>query len=243
VNRIAQRFDRAAPTYAQATPIQRQVVAALADRIAGCGLDPGARAAEFGCGTGYLPLAAWPRLQPSLWLATDIAPAMAAAAARALPPGGLAAVMDAARPALAPGFDLVCSSLTLQWLDDPAAAVAGWRAMVKSRGCLAVATMVEGGFVEWREALSAAGAAPPGPEFPSSGQVRSWFGPQTEIEILTLTQRYRTGLAFLRDARDAGVDAGNGRALDSGTMRRALRAFEANGASITYRIALVLERF
>jgi malonyl-CoA O-methyltransferase len=241
VNRIARRFDRAAATYAGATAIQRQVAAALAERIAGSGLPERPRVAEFGCGVGYLAEALWPKLEPGLWLATDLAPAMAAAAVRALPPGGLAAVMDAARPALRPGFDLVCSSLTLQWLGDPASAVAAWRALARPGGRLAVATLADGSFREWRAALAEAGVIDPRPRFPSLETLRGWFGPGASIETLTLTDRHPTALAFARAAKAAGIDAGFGRALDAGVMRRALRAFEAGGTAVSYEVALVVE--
>ncbi len=239
--RVAERFGRAAATYAEATPIQRQVADALADPIAEAALPAGARVAEFGCGAGRLPLALWPRLEPRLWVATDIAPAMAAAAARALPPGAAVAVMDAERPALAPGFDLVCSSLTLQWLADPAAAVARWRALVRPGGCLAVATLIEGSFAEWRAALAHAGVGDPGPAFPSLPTLKGWFGPGARIEPLTLVERHASALAFARAAKAAGIDAGPGRALDPAAMRRALRAFEAGGSAVTYAAVLVVE--
>jgi malonyl-CoA O-methyltransferase len=241
MSRIAERFSRAAATYGAATPIQKQVAAALADRIAGAGLAPGARVAEFGCGTGYLASALWPRLQPALWAATDLAPGMARATAGILPPGGVVAVMDAARPALAPGFDLVCSSLTLQWLEDQAATLAGWRALVRPGGCLAVATLIEGTFKEWRAALAQAGAQAPGPAFPSLAQLEGRLGPGARIEVVTLTDRYVDGLDFVRAARAAGIDAGSGRALGAGAMRRAMRVFEAQGSAATYVAALVLE--
>ena len=242
MSRIAQRFDRAAATYAGATPIQRQVAARLAERIAQAGLDAGPRVAEFGCGAGYLPLAVWPQLPPRLWIATDIAPGMVAATAGVLPAEGLTAVMDAARPALAPGFDLVCSSLTLQWLDDPAAAIARWRALVAPGGVLAVATLVDGTFAQWREALAQAGAGPQGPPFHTLEAARAWFGGDVLIQTLTLTERHANGLAFLKSARAAGIDAGSGPAQNAGVMRRALRAFEARGAAITYQVALIVER-
>ena len=239
MSRVADRFGRAAQTYETSTPIQRQVAAALAERIAALGLAPGARVAEFGAGTGYLARALWPRLQPSLWIATDLSPAMAAASARALPPGGLAAVMDAARPALKPGFDLVCSSLTLQWLDAPAAVVGGWRAL---GGALAVATLVEGSFAEWRGALAGAGAPEPEPRFAAEDEARAWFTPDADVTVLTLADRHAGGLDFARTARRAGIDSGSGRALDAGVMRRALRAFEAGGSTVTYKVLLAAEK-
>jgi malonyl-CoA O-methyltransferase len=238
MSRIANRFGRAASTYESATPIQRRVAGALADLILASGLEPGARVAELGCGTGYLARALTPELQPALWIATDLAPAMAAAARGSAP---LVAVMDAGRPALRPGFDLVCSSLTLQWLADPAAAVAAWRGLVRSGGRLAIATMVEGSFSEWREAVANAGAASAGPAFPALAAAGAWFGQNAAIETLTLSERHPSALHFLRALRDAGADAADSGALDAGVMRRAMAAFEARGCAVTYRVLLAVE--
>jgi malonyl-CoA O-methyltransferase len=238
MNRVADHFDRAASTYASATPIQRQVATRLADRIADSGLPAGARVAEFGCGTGYLAEILAPRLQPDLWIATDIAPAMAAAARASTP---LVAVMDGARPALAAGFDLVCSSLTLQWLPDPEAVIAGWRALVRPGGRLAVATLVERSFTEWHAALAEAGAQAGGPRFASIGEACGWFGVDAEVEVFTLPERHASALDFLRALRASGTDAAETSALQGGTMRRAMRAFEARGASVTYEVMIAIE--
>ncbi len=239
---IARRFDRAALTYGASTPVQRQVAAVLADRIRQSGIERGTRAAELGCGTGYLPGLLWSALKPSLWVATDLAPAMVTAAAQGLPEGGAVVVMDAARPALRPGFDLVCSSLVLQWLANPAEAVRRWRALAHPAGILAVSTLIEGSFGEWRAALAEAGLKTPGPVFPPLDEARGWFGPQARVETLTLVDRHPDGLSFARAAKAAGIDAGGGRALDAGAMRRALKAFEARGAAVTYVVLIVVER-
>lgn len=238
MSRIADRFGRAAATYDSATPIQRQVARRLADQALASGLGPGARVAEFGCGTGYLAQALGPRLQPSLWVATDLAPAMAAAARASTP---LVAVMDAARPALKPGFDLVCSSLTLQWIADAEAAVSAWRGLVRPGGRLAVATLVDGSFAEWRAALAQAGAAAAGPAFPTLLKARAWFAPGAAVEAVTLSERHPGALAFLRALSAAGADAAESGALKAGIMRRAMAAFEAQGGAVTYRVLLAVE--
>ena len=153
-----------------------------------------------------------------------------AAAARASTP--LAAVMDAARPALTSGFDLVCSSLTLQWMADPAAALAAWRVLVRPGGRLAVATLTGGSFAEW----------PPARRFPSADEARAWFGLAAAFETLTLTERHPSALAFLRALKASGTDAADTPARDAGTMRRAMRAFEAGGGVVTYEVLMVVER-
>jgi malonyl-CoA O-methyltransferase len=239
MSRVADRFGRAAQTYESATPIQRQAAALLAERVMASGPPSSARVAEFGCGTGYLAQALAPRLSPALWVATDIAPAMALAARTRTP---LVAVMDAARPALTPGFDLICSSLTLQWLADPEAALARWRALVSPGGLLAVATLLDGSFAPWRGALAEVGAPDIEPAFPSLDQARAWFGPKASVSTVALIDRHSSALNFLRAARAAGIDLGPGRALHAGTMRRAMAAFEARGCAATYEIMLAVER-
>ena len=239
MSRIGDRFGRAAQTYESATAIQRQAAALLAERVMAAGPSSHARVAEFGCGTGYLAQALAPRLNPALWLATDIAPAMIQAARAKTP---LVAVMDAARPALKPGFDLVCSSLTLQWLADPEAALGRWRLVVRHGGLLAVATLLDGSFAQWRAALADAGAPEIEPRFPTLLQARAWFGPTASLSTVALTDRHGSAMDFLRAARAAGIDVGTGRALGAGTMRRAMAAFEARGGDVAYEIMLAVER-
>jgi malonyl-CoA O-methyltransferase len=149
--------------------------------------------------------------------------------------------MDAARPALAPGFDLVCSSLALQWLADPSAVVAAWRALVRPGGRLAVATLVHGSFAEWRAALAEAGAGPIGPVFPKLEEARAWFDPSAAVETLALTERHASALDFLRALRAAGADAQDSGALKAGIMRRAMAAFEMRRCAATYRVLLLVE--
>ncbi len=239
MSRVADRFGRAAATYESATPVQRRVAALLAEHILDADPLAAARVAEFGCGTGHLARALKPSLNPALWIATDIAPAMTAAARARTP---LVAVMDAARPALAPGFDLVCSSLTLQWLGDPAAALAQWRALVKPGGLLAIATLLDGSFAQWRASLAEAGVDQTGPSFPTLDQAHAWFGPDAAVITATLLDPHPGALAFLRTARAAGIDAGTGRPLPAGTMRAAMKAFQAQGCAVTYEVILAVER-
>ncbi|MEI9889835.1 MAG: methyltransferase domain-containing protein [Caulobacteraceae bacterium] len=196
-----------------ATPIQQAVAARLAEGILASAPAAGARVAEFGCGTGYLGRALAPGLAPDLWIATDIAPAMARAA-RAVTP--LAAVMDAGRPALAPGFDLVCSSLTLQWMAipkrrfRPGAPWSGPAGASRSPPCsTAVSTNGAGA---WRKPGSSRRA----PRFPSFDEARAWFGPDAALETLTLTERHPSALHFLRSLRAAGADAADTPPLDGG---------------------------
>lgn len=241
LDRVARRFDRAAPTYDEAAQIQREVALTLAEDIAAEALPQGARVLELGCGTGQLTRALIGRLEPSLWIAGDIAPAMLAALDRGLEHPALSLRrLDAADPDVAPGFDLVCSSLTLQWLPDPPTALARWRALVRPGGVLAFSTLLAGSFRQWREALAAAGAPEPGPALPTLAELKAWLGETARVRVLDLSEQHDDGLTFLRAARRAGVDAAFGRTLSAGTMRRAVKAFEAGGATVSYCAALAV---
>jgi malonyl-CoA O-methyltransferase len=72
--------------------------------------------------------------------------------------------------------------------------------------------------------------------------LQGWLGPSGRIVVLDIVERHDDGLSFLKAARRTGVDATIGRTLKPGTMRRAMRAFEAAGAATTYRVALALVR-
>jgi malonyl-CoA O-methyltransferase len=237
---IAGRFGAAAEAYDKAAHAQRRIAEALAHDIAAAGLAAGGRVLELGCGTGLLTAQLLPAMAPRLWIASDIAPAMLDVLRRTLDdPALLALTMDAERPCLAPPFDLVCSSLTLQWLADPAQAIAQWRALVKPGGLLAFATLLDGSFGEWRAALKAAGAAAPEPALPSLETLLGW-APGATTRVVTVTEPHAGGLDFLKAARRTGVDAGLARALDAGVMRRALKALDSAGAAATYRAALIM---
>lgn len=241
--RIARRFDRAAPTYDEAAQAQKQITLALAEAIAALPWPMGARVLELGCGTGQLTRALIGRLEPVEWIASDLAPAMLARLGQGLHHPALSlGRLDAAQPDVPLGFDLVCSSLTLQWLDDPASVIDRWRALVRPGGVLAFSTLLAGSFAEWREALMAAGVAEPEPALPTLDELRAWVGPGAQVRTLDLTESYPDGLSFLRALRRAGVDAALGRTLSAGALRRALKEFEAGGASIGYRAVLVVQK-
>jgi malonyl-CoA O-methyltransferase len=243
LERIARRFDQAAPTYDETAQVQRRIALALAEAIAAEPLPKGARVLELGCGTGHLTRVLIGRLEPSQWIAGDIAPAMLAALGQGLKHPALSLRrLDAADPDVAPGFDLVCSSLTLQWLSDPPAAIGRWRGLIRPGGLLAFSTLLAGSFGEWREALIAAGAPEPSPALPTLAELQTWVGPSARVRCLDLSEPHPDGLSFLRAARRAGVDAALDRTLSAGTLRRALKAFEAGGARVSYHAVLVVLR-
>ncbi|MBB2204326.1 dethiobiotin synthase [Gluconacetobacter takamatsuzukensis] len=242
---IAARFG-AAETYDDAARVQRLVAGRLAERIAATGVRP-ARILEVGCGTGFLS-SHLRRLFPDAELTvSDLAPEMRDRARRRLDgmpgQGALhALVLDAEAPETAGGgYDLICSSLSMQWFTDRAATLARLAAMLAPGGMLAFSTLCAGSFAEWRRVHAAAGldcAIPPyqapaqlEEEWPRAGQ-GLW---QEE----TILDRPETALAFVRELRQIGASLPREgtRPVAPGTMRRLLRALETpSGVTTTYRV-------
>ena len=238
---VGRRFDLAAASYDRFAPLQRVVAGRLADRIAASVPDPGraVRILEIGCGTGLLTRALRRRLPQATVVASDLSPAMLQAC-RARMPGDhrlLLLAADAVQPAVSGGFDLICSSLALQWLDDPEATLAALMRLLLPGGTLHVATLVAGTLDGWRDAHLAEGLSDGGLDHPHPGRLAATGG---TWDTETIAVAYPDGLSFLRGLRGVGADlslAGR-RPLGPGALRRVLRRFESEHDSVaSYRIA------
>jgi malonyl-CoA O-methyltransferase len=240
---IGRNFGAAAERYEGAAVLQRLVAHRLAARIAGAIPDPdraALRILEIGCGTGLLTRALRLRLPQARILATDLAPGMLAACRSSLPDDDRLQLlaMDGAAPAVAGGFDLICSSLALQWFADPGVALAGLMRLLAPGGRLELATLVSGSLPEWQAAHRAEGLADGGLVHPELATLQAACGGGWEVE--TVLVPHADGRAFLRALRDIGAQRPRDghRALDAGRMRRVLRRFEdEHGAAVSYRVA------
>jgi malonyl-CoA O-methyltransferase len=235
--RIARAFDAAAAYDAHAV-IQRQVADWLAERIMTVA-SSAPRVLEVGCGTGFLTGAVLPRLAGADWLMTDIAPAMLERGL-AKHPGVRGRVMDGEYPDL-PGeapFDLIVSSLAVQWFADLGAGLRRLADLLAPSGQLLVTTLVEGTFAAWHEAHEAEGFAAGSPVYPpvDSLKLMGW-----RVETRRFEQRHESAAGFLRALRaiGAGTPRDGHRPIPPGAMRRIARRFEAGGSVATYEVALI----
>jgi malonyl-CoA O-methyltransferase len=119
--RVNQSFSRAASSYHDHADVQRQVVNRLVAKIDALQLASVEQVLEVGCGTGLLTQALDQRLPRARWLITDISEAMLDACRVQLPEARRKrfACMDGEWLASAATFDLVCSSLAVQWFAQP----------------------------------------------------------------------------------------------------------------------------
>ncbi|WP_239479177.1 dethiobiotin synthase [Lichenicola cladoniae] len=234
---IGRSFGRAATTYESNATLQRLVAGRLALRIAGelartRSMGP-LRVLEIGCGTGLLTQALRRLLPDSLIVATDLAPAMLQACSNGMgdDPRLLMLAMDGAFPAVAGGFDLICSSLALQWFADPAGAILQLTRLLAPGGHLHLSTLVAGSLSEWRDAHRSEGLVDSGPEYPQADRLLRACGGRWNTETVAIG--HPTGLAFVRALRGIGAHqpSAGSRPLGPGSMRRVLRRFEADHAS------------
>lgn len=240
---VAGRFAAAAGRYDASARVQARIATALAERLTALRLRDGARVLEIGCGTGLLTAASLARL-PRLgsWLASDIAPAMAAACRQRLShdPRVSVAVMDGEAPSVAGPFDLICSSLALQWFPDAAGALSAWRRLLAPGGVLLVATLGVDTFAQWRSALAAAGAPGAGPAYPDGATLSRWLGPDGRVERQDFIEHHADARHFLYSLRGIGADYAPGRLAPS-TLRRAMRLLDATRpVAITYDVRWLL---
>jgi len=235
---VVAAFDRAAD-YDRHAVVQQSVAKALADRIVTLPLPPAPRVLEIGCGTGALGSALVDRLPRARWLMTDIAPAMVERTRSrfAERPAIRFAAMDGEHPNTAERFDLICSSLAMQWFTDLAGAIARLRAQLTPRGKLAFTTLAAGTFIEWRRAHP--GLTSGTYDYPSPDDLA---GLGLEVAIEKYEVRHSGAREFLCQlkALGAATPRTGHRPLSPAQLRQVMARFEAMGAAVTYVVATCL---
>jgi malonyl-ACP O-methyltransferase BioC/dethiobiotin synthase len=240
---VGGRFGAAASRYEDHAAIQRITAERLASDIALLPLPPCPRILEIGCGTGLLTQALARRLGPADWTVTDISPAMLAAARRgpALPGSARYQTLDGEHPdGLTGSYDLICSSLAVQWFADLNAGLARLAALLAPGGHLAVATLAAGTFREWQAAHRAAGLEAGTPSYPPARAIRpAMVNLAGGVRDERLIQNHPNGLHFLRGLKGIGATtpAAGRPPLGAAGLRRVLAAFDEQGATVTYHLA------
>lgn len=258
---LARRFGRAATAYRRHARVQEQAGAGLLRAV--LQRRPATRVArllDVGCGTGLfteLLLEAFPGAHA---LALDLAPGMIEEARRRLDGRRVSfAVADVEAGVPAGPFELVASSMALQWTLDPAAVLRDAAGRLAPGGLLAVAVPVEGTLRELREAYAAAADAlalpawrHPGLAFHPAARWDGWARAafdDVEVEELALVERHPDARAALEAIRGVGASDCAGRPGPAALrlLRRAVAAYDARFARrgsvpATWRLALLTAR-
>lgn len=210
---VRRAFGRAAPTYAQAAVLQREVEARLLDALGYLDDRIPARVLDLGSGPGSASAALkakWGR--KTQVVAVDLALPMLRAvrgASRFWRPLHAVQADAQALPFADESFDLVVSNLCLQWVADLPRALGGLRRVMREGGLLAFSTFGPDTLIELREAYAQAGLAPPLSPFAAIQQVgdaliaQGFKNPVIERDSYTLT--YPDVASLMRELKAIGA--------------------------------------
>lgn len=230
--RIERRFS-AASDYDRHARVQKIVAQRLADRIAGLNLPAAPRVLEIGCGTGFLTEALLAHGLGGEWLITDISPQMVERCRLRVGDGAgrRFAVLDGEHGAVERQFDLICSSLAMQWFDDQPAAFARMGGWLAPGGHCLVTTLGAGSFAEWRAAHAIEGLQPGTPRFLTAQELPA----QATDHYL---DQHDSALDFMRSLKAIGAQTAAlpHRPLPTASLRRVMRHFEAGGCAVSYEV-------
>lgn len=242
-NSIAARFD-AAESYDAAAHIQRRCATALMERIRATTADHAPTSIlEFGCGTGFLTARLADRFQQTTLLATDLAPGMIGRAKQHLSGETIHFhVMDAEYPDVSGPFDLIASSLCLQWFSSRLDGLRRLCNLLAPQGRMMVTTLLQSSLDEWKQACLAEGAPCGVPDYPSVRTVEAEWptGGMGSWEVLTLQDPVDSARDFLRGLRQIGasVPRAGSTPASIAALRRAMRHFDRMHSSVTYQIGI-----
>lgn len=231
--RQIERAFSAAADYDRHARVQRLVARRLAVQIAELPLPPRPRILEIGCGTGFLTEALIEHGLGGEWLITDISPEMVERCRLRVGEGDdrRFGVLDGEYGMPEGQFDLVCSSLAMQWFDDHASAFIRMSEWLTPGGHCIVTTLGAGSFAEWREAHASEGLEPGTPAFLPAESL----GPQ---RIDRYVESHDTALDFIRALKAIGAHTASRqhRPLLPSALRRVMRNFEAGGGAVSYEV-------
>ncbi|MGE4481812.1 methyltransferase [Acidocella sp.] len=234
MNRIAENFSMGAGHYDEVVKIQPLVAAKLAAKLAG---QP-RRILEIGCGTGALSQILARRFPEAELVLTDISPPMLEICRKKLAGQASFNLMNGEFPDLSLGhFDLIVSSLAMQWFADLQGAIARLALLLNENGCLAFATLGSLNFLEWRELLKRLGLQAGMYDYPKSDAFPWPVGLNGKIGEEFFQESHANGLAFLKALKMIGAHSppAGRQPLPNAAMKRILSA-SSEGFTVTYHV-------
>ena len=248
--RIRQRFSRAAETYDAHAEVQKDMALRLLRELPE-GNGP-KHILEIGCGTGRFTALLAARYPAARIIALDFAEGMVHLAGKRLQGKGKVSVLceDGERYlAACPGpFDLICANSTLQWFDNPVAALGQIGRLLSAKGCFVGVLFGPRTFTELAQGLSQVFGQevrlPPN-GFPSGEQLEGLLGkifPRFSVQEEARVKNYGSLLDLLDHIRKTGTGGGHlPGALTRGRLRQLDDWFQAThgGYPATYQAFVV----
>lgn len=217
--RVKRAFSKAVDAYDTHAVLQREVADRLLQHIEFTKIRP-ARILDIGCGTGYFTRLLQQRFKGAAVHALDLSEAMLVATrarqTRRMPWHGKCHCL-AADACLLPfaneQFDLVCSNLTMQWVDEPWQMMREMRRVLAPGGLILFSTFGRRTLAELRQSLAEishdrAGLVLPFPDVTALGDMLMKLPvelPVTDTDLFTLT--YPDAMALVRELKGMGASS------------------------------------
>lgn len=208
-DRIAEAFSRSAQTYDLSAQTQDEVAAHVTEIILINNVKINPQVIEIGCGTGALTRRLLAGIEGGDFFITDISPDMLALCQSAhCDPRTTFACLDGEHLELqGQTFDLIVSSLAVQWFGDLSAALERFAAHLKPGGRLVFSTLGDKTFANWRAAHAQLGLRAGMGDFVAPADLaRMW--PKSghgQVSEMMLSQHYPNALAFARALKEIGA--------------------------------------
>lgn len=231
---IADRFNASAGSYSESARIQPIVAKRLAEKLP---LSP-KRILELGCGTGGLSLHLLNKFPNSDLILSDISPSMLAVCRENIGEKPAYKRIDAENlPRDIGRFDLVVSSLALQWVEDLPSTLQNIVDILNPGGTLAFSLLGYKNFCEWADLLKQHGAASGLHEYPSA---ENFLWPalcKGYIEQEFLQEHHANGMAFLKSLKKIGASTARAghKPIPPSVMKEVLRSSDA-GLTVSYHV-------
>jgi malonyl-CoA O-methyltransferase len=238
---IAQSFGKASQTYDQDAPVQQWTSAQLSQRIADTRITGVTQGLEIGCGTGFLTEKLVSLLPDTSWVISDLSPDMLQQCQNRLGDVGDFIVMDGEHPDSTSQYDLIASSLAVQWFLDLEAGLKELSTLLKPGGRMFVTTLGFRSFEEWRHNLTSLDLPVGLHSYPSVEDIKkfSFEDCRFHVDSILRLQPYENGLDFLKALKNIGAQkpTSDYSPMSAGNMRRAIKALETvEKCEMTYEI-------
>lgn len=201
---IKHRFATATTTYDQHALLQREVADILLHKLKREMNQPPRSILEIGCGTGYLTEQLGHLFPHSHIIGVDLAPAMLKVSRQTYPQGSYLAGDGEQLPFLKP-FDLIASSLCVQWFQQPEISLKNLTKLGKN---LALTTFGSQSFQEWHEACRKYDVPIRTQKFLSSETLKQILGPTYSIKSHLIQEQFNSWREFWQQLRAIGASQG-----------------------------------
>lgn len=232
---VIDRFNQSAATYDSAADLQRSVAGDLASKLEGIRADS---ILEIGCGTGLLSQELVTLFPTADFLLTDIASQMIEHCQRRFSsqPRVKTLCVDGENLLLDSSFDLIVSSMTLQWFNQLENSFHRIKALLNPKGRFIFSLPGTHSLREWRDVCETFGVPVATPDFYSKEKLQEIL-PACDFRVVEYKQPHQTLFSFLQSLKKIGARAPRAGydVLSPGKLRRLLKCFQKE-VTMTYEI-------